>query len=90
MKKSIITLTTALKVGLLKDDSDLDFKFPDNPHWRKDLKKGKEGEISYSLPIAHYIDGTMVLPENRDAPPSRIKKLALLRWLHSLQLLKPC
>lgn len=51
----------------------VDFKFPDNPYWQKDLRAGKN--IIYSSAVATYIDGTLVRPEMRDATPDKIKTL---------------
>lgn len=51
----------------------VDFKFPDNPYWKADIKKGKS--IFYSKGIVDYIDGVLVLPENKG---KGIKKLDLL------------
>ncbi len=42
----------------------VDFKYPDNPYWAKDQKKGHK--LVYSQPVAQYIDGVMVLPEYRN------------------------
>ncbi len=39
----------------------LDFKYPDNPNWAGDLKKGKT--IVYSDAVAQFTDGALVLPE---------------------------
>jgi polar amino acid transport system substrate-binding protein len=43
-------------------DGLLDFKFPDHPHWRADLKENHH--ILYSRPMLDFVDGTMVRPEN--------------------------
>lgn len=48
----------------LKNNSPLDFKFPDSPEWARELKQGQS--IHYSTAMVEYIDGLMVLPENRD------------------------
>ncbi|MBF0207971.1 MAG: transporter substrate-binding domain-containing protein [Oligoflexia bacterium] len=56
-------------------DEQLDFKYPDNPYWQADLKKEKNKKVIYSDPIVDYIDGVVVLPENKGAG---IKKLKLL------------
>ena len=41
----------------------VDFKFPDNPNWAMDFKKGLD--ITYSAAALTSIDGVMVLPKNR-------------------------
>lgn len=53
----IVRLTSELANGAI------DFKFPDNPYWAADLRKGKT--IAYSKGVIAYIDGVMVLPERR-------------------------
>lgn len=60
---------------LYKDflDQNLDFKFPDNPKWRNDLK-GKQ-KVLYSAPVFEYIDGTMVAPGRLKAGKDKIKKI---------------
>lgn len=51
----------------------LDFKFPDNPHWQKDQRAGKN--IAYSTSVVAYIDGALVRPEMKDATADKIKTL---------------
>ncbi|MEN3812517.1 hypothetical protein ABH309_22245 [Chromobacterium piscinae] len=46
------------------NDSSIDFKYPDNPHWQADLKKGKS--IFYSAPVINVIEGLLVKPEKVD------------------------
>jgi len=41
----------------------IDFKYPDNPLWRSDLRKDKK--IFYSNKVLIYIDGTLVKKENK-------------------------
>lgn len=55
----------------------VDFKYPDSPLWRKELKG--DTKIYYSKPIAKFIDGTMVKPELKGKGVKRIKKLATIR-----------
>jgi ABC-type amino acid transport substrate-binding protein len=55
----------------------LDFKFPDNPMWRQDLKKGKK--VTYSKSIAPYIDGVMVRPKNIGKGKKALKVLGTAR-----------
>ena len=40
----------------------IDFKYPDNPYWKSNLKKNKK--IYYSKNILPFIDGTIVKREN--------------------------
>lgn len=60
---------------LYKDflDQSLDFKFPDNPKWRNDLK-GQQ-KVLYSDPVFEYIDGTMVLPARVNQGKDKMKKI---------------
>ncbi len=51
----------------------VDFKYPDNTFWKSDLKKGKQ--IHYSTPVVEYIDGVMVLPENKGRGIGSFKSL---------------
>lgn len=57
---------TALPVSRLfhtfLNDNSIDFKYPDNPHWQADLKKGKA--ILYSDPVVSVVEGLLVKPEN--------------------------
>ncbi len=54
----------------------VDFKYPDNPGWSADMKKGKN--IRYSTPAVSVVSGVMVLPENRTRPPEKFKKLGCM------------
>jgi polar amino acid transport system substrate-binding protein len=45
-------------------DGTVDFKFPDSPDWRQELRTGRE--IAYSAPVVDYVDGTIV-PADRPA-----------------------
>jgi len=51
----------------------IDFKFPDNSYWQSDLKKGIN--IAYSKSVVNYIDGAMVLPENKGKGIESLKTL---------------
>ncbi|MCB2186893.1 MAG: hypothetical protein KQJ78_10775 [Deltaproteobacteria bacterium] len=51
----------------------LDFKFPDNPAWKSQEKQGLT--IAYSDPVMHFIDGVMVLPQNKGAGLAKLKVL---------------
>ena len=57
----------------LPDNAYLDFKFPDNPKWKVELKAGKT--IHYSQPILSYTDGVVVLPKNKGRGLKRLKVL---------------
>lgn len=46
----------------LKDKS-LDFQYPDNSYWEAHLRKGVT--VYYSKPVMPFIDGVLVLPENK-------------------------
>lgn len=51
----------------------VDLKYPDNPQWQADLKKGKA--IAYSRAIADFIDGVMVQPRRKGAGLDGLKVL---------------
>jgi hypothetical protein len=54
-----------------------DFKYPDNPMWQSDMKKGKN--IVYSDSVVKYIDGVVVLAENKSMGLSSFKSLGTVR-----------
>lgn len=70
-------------------DKQVDFKFPDNPQWKKDLRQGRT--IHYSDPVVAFVDGTSVRPDRKGAPPEQIRLLGTMSgftpwaWLDSLQ-----
>ena len=41
----------------------VDIKFPDNPEWALDLKKGYQ--LSYSSPVLDYVDGVVVKADHK-------------------------
>ncbi|UTH72758.1 ABC transporter substrate-binding protein [Chromobacterium sp. IIBBL 290-4] len=43
------------------NENSIDFKYPDNPNWQADLKKGKS--IFYSDPVINVSEGLLVKPE---------------------------
>lgn len=55
----------------------VDLKFPDNPHWAKKRKLGKE--VLYSDGVVDYIDGVMVLPKNVGKGKAALKNLGTVR-----------
>lgn len=55
----------------------IDFKYPDNSYWQERMKKGKN--VIYSYPVAEYIDGVMVRPENLGRGITKFKKLGTVR-----------
>ncbi len=54
----------------------IDLKYPDNSYWSFELKKEKD--IKYSDPVVEYIDGVMILPENKGKGVNNIKNLGVL------------
>lgn len=54
----------------------LDFKFPDNPYWAADAKKGLT--VTYSKGVVAVTEGLMVLPANKGKVTS-VTKIATLR-----------
>ncbi len=52
------------------------FKFPDNPAWAQDMKKG--GSIFYSQPAFESIDGVMVPANNLGQGKNRLKRLGTI------------
>jgi len=54
-----------------------DFKYPDNPVWQSDMKKGTN--VVYSDSVVKYIDGVVVLTENKSMSLSSFKTLGTVR-----------
>jgi polar amino acid transport system substrate-binding protein len=61
-----------LYVAFLKEQV-LDFKYPDNPRWKPELRAAVK--ISYSLPLVVSEEGAMVLPKNKGRPLGQLKSL---------------
>ncbi|MDI9244613.1 transporter substrate-binding domain-containing protein [Marinobacter sp. CHS3-4] len=58
-------------------EGNTDLKFPDNPNWAAGAKQGKG--VVYSDPVQSYVDGTMVLPENKGRGVEAINSLGIVR-----------
>lgn len=58
-------------------DGEVDFKFPDNPYWAQDAKKGHK--MVYSEPTVAYTDGVLVLPKNKGKGLESLSKLTIVR-----------
>ncbi|EGV29912.1 ABC-type transporter, periplasmic subunit family 3 [Thiorhodococcus drewsii AZ1] len=63
-----------LLASLLRDR--IDFKYPDDPSWRPELRVGHD--IQYSRPIVDYLDGTLVPPSRVGDPISKIRTLGAI------------
>lgn len=57
-------------------DRALDFKYPDNPQWREDLRGAQP--VSYSSVVVSTEEGAMVLPQRRGMPLSALKTLGMV------------
>ena len=72
---------TPLPVARLIDEfavkKSLDFKFPDNAYWAKEVKK--DAKIVYSQSAISVTEGLMVLPANKGKGLDSIKKLGTVR-----------
>jgi polar amino acid transport system substrate-binding protein len=55
----------------------IDFKFPDNPYWAANSKKGLK--ISYSQGLAAVTEGLLVSPSKRGQPAAAVTKIAAVR-----------
>lgn len=51
----------------------IDLKFPDNPYWSADTKKGRS--VTYSKPMIAYVDGVMVRPGNHGRGADSVRTL---------------
>ncbi|GAB2866889.1 hypothetical protein GCM10027277_39770 [Pseudoduganella ginsengisoli] len=58
--------------ALLKDHT-VDFKYPDNPKWREELRTA--APLSYSDVVVATEEGAMVLPNRRGRPLAEVKTL---------------
>jgi ABC-type amino acid transport substrate-binding protein len=56
---------------------EFDFKYPDNPVWQSQIKKGEK--VVYSDSVVKYIDGVIVLTENKSKNVSTFKNLGTVR-----------
>lgn len=54
----------------------LDFKYPDNQYWEQALRK--HATVYYSKPVMPYIDGVLVLPQNKGRPLDQFKVLGTM------------
>jgi ABC-type amino acid transport substrate-binding protein len=57
-------------------EGQVDFKFPDNPHWKQELRTGRA--LSYSDSVAAFVDGTSVLPANKGHGIDHVKVLGTM------------
>lgn len=60
----------------LLESGQIDFKFPDNPHWGGEYKAGKT--VHYSDGVVGFIDGTLVRPRNAKGKIGEIKALGTI------------
>jgi len=63
-----------LYVALVNDQ--IDVKYPDNPYWSADFKKGHT--VHYSSPVVEYTDGVMVRPDSLDQGIAELKRLGVV------------
>jgi polar amino acid transport system substrate-binding protein len=54
----------------------LDFQYPDNSYWEAHLRKGVT--VHYSNPVMPFIDGVLVLPENKGRGMKNFKVLGTM------------
>lgn len=54
----------------------LDFKYPDNSYWEPALRK--HAKVIYSNPVMPYIDGVLVLPQNKGRGIKELKVLGTM------------
>ncbi len=55
----------------------IDFKYPDNQEWRRELKAN--ADIHYSEPVAHFTDGVMVAPKRLQDPIDSFRRIGTIR-----------
>jgi len=51
----------------------IDFKFPDSPHWNPSFRQ--DHALSYSVPVAAYLDATVVRADQADMAPNQVRTL---------------
>ncbi len=54
----------------------VDFKYPSNPYWSKNLKQDKK--IIYSDEVVKFIDGVLVKPSNKGRGIAELKRLGVV------------
>lgn len=54
----------------------IDFKYPDNPRWHTDIKKGKS--VVYSNAVEQYLAGAVVLPERKGLGVENVQALGAI------------
>lgn len=54
----------------------IDFKYPDNPLWNTDIKKGKS--VVYSNAVEEYLAGAVVLPERKGLGVEKVQALGAI------------
>ncbi|MCW8877092.1 MAG: transporter substrate-binding domain-containing protein [Kangiellaceae bacterium] len=67
-------------------DESIDLKFPDNQYWKSNLKQGHK--IHYSVEIISYVDGALVLFENKEKGMNFLKKLGTIKGFTPFPYLK--
>jgi hypothetical protein len=58
------------------EEQTLDLKYPDNEYWQAEMREGNT--IHYSEPVIDYIDGVVVLPENKGKGVEHLKHLGVV------------
>jgi len=57
--------------------SEVDFKYPDSPHWGTAQKAGVT--LHYSQAVVDYVDGVLVAPQRQGQAPENIRRLAMVQ-----------
>lgn len=57
----------------------VDFKYPDSPLWQSELKTKSGKKIFYSSEVVQYLDGTLVLPKNKNLPLEQLGSIGTVR-----------
>ena len=56
---------------------EIDFKYPDSPHWAGAQKAGMA--LHYSQAVVDYVDGALVAPQRQGQPLENIRRLAMVQ-----------
>lgn len=66
-----VQLLSALRSG------EIDFKYPDSPHWAQAEKAGMT--LHYSQAVVRYVDGVLVAPDRKEQALDGIRHLAMVQ-----------
>ncbi|WP_142848667.1 ABC transporter substrate-binding protein [Telmatospirillum sp. J64-1] len=57
-------------------EGQVDFKFPDSPDWKAEMREGKP--LVYSDPVVVYVDGSNIRPEDKGRPVDEVRNVGTM------------